>query len=156
MLSVRRMRVRTEFCRLTTQQGREVDTARWQVQDRAWREESHGGNEVLMSERLAWRFFGRRCSSGKVQLCTNSCIILALGKRVLVIYGGPGILGEQKNQEYFCIEITLNPATYVQYFGDDDMIRRGRKSKYQTFLANHSTLPTMRNNRHGSLRTLFD
>ena len=89
--------------------------ARWQVQDRAWREESHGGNEVLMSERLAWRFFGPRCSIWKVQLCTNSCIILALGKRVLVIYGGPGILGEQKNQEYCCIEIIPNPATYVRY-----------------------------------------
>ena len=74
--------------------------ARWQVQDRAWRGESHGGNEVFMSERLAWRFFGRGCSIGKVQLCTNPCIILALGKRVLVIYCGSGNLEEQKNQDY--------------------------------------------------------
>ena len=91
--------------------------ARWQVQDWAWREESHGGNEVLMSERLAWRSFGPRCSIGKVQLRTNSCIILALGKRVLVIYGGPSVLGEQKNQEYVCIGIILNPAIILMYSG---------------------------------------
>ena len=153
MLSVRQMRVRTEFCRLTTQQGREVDMVRWQVQDRAWREESHGGNEVYMSERLAWRFFVRRCYIGKVQLCTDSCIILALGKRVLVIYGGPSVLGEQKNQAYFCIEIILNPNTYVSYFGDDAMICQGRKSKLHTSLLLYSTLPTICNSRHGSLRT---
>ena len=44
---------------------------RWQVQDQAWREGSHGGNEAVMSKRLVWRCFGGGCSTGKVQLCTK-------------------------------------------------------------------------------------
>ena len=108
---------------------------RWQVQDQVWREGSHGGNEVFMSKRLVWRCFGGDILLGRCNRAQNSCIILtillALGKRVLVIYGGHGILEEQKRQYYLCIEVTLNPATYSSmYFEDDDMIRRGRKSKY--------------------------
>ena len=119
---------------------------RWQVQDQAWREGSHGGNEAVMSKRLVWRCFGGGVLLGRCNCAQNSCIILiillALGKRVLVIYGGHGILEEQKRQYYLCIEVILNSATYCSmYFEDDDMIRRGRKSKYHTFLLNHASLP---------------
>ena len=106
--------------------------------------------------------FWRGCLLGKCSYAQNSCIILAislaLGKRVLVIYGGHGILEEQKRQYYLRIEVILNLATYCGIFGikDDDMIRRGRKSKYHASLLNHATLPTMYRDKYGSLRTWFD
>ena len=62
--------------------------ARWRVQDQAWREGSHGGNEVVMSKRLVWRCFGGNVLLERCNCAQNSCIILAtslaLGKRVLV------------------------------------------------------------------------
>lgn len=122
--------------------------ARWRVQDQAWREESHGGNEVFMLKRLVWLCLGGDVLLGRCNCAKNSCIILiihlALGKRDRVIYGGYGILEEQKGQYYLCIEVILDPATYCSlYLGDDDMIRRGRKSKYHTSLLNYAILPTM-------------
>ena len=90
--------------------------AKWQVQDQAWREGSHGGNEVVMSKRLVWRCSGGDVLLGRCNCAQNSCIILAislaLGKRVLVIYIGHCILEEQRRQYYLCIEVTLNSATY--------------------------------------------
>ena len=87
---------------------------KWQVQDQAWREGSHGGNEVFMSKRLVWRCFGGDVLLGRCNCAQNSCIILAillaLGKRILVIYGGHGILEEQKRQYHLCIEVILNPG----------------------------------------------
>ena len=52
--------------------------AKWQVQDQAWREGSHGGNEVVMSKRLVWRCSGGDVLLGRCNCAQNSCIILAI------------------------------------------------------------------------------
>ena len=86
---------------------------KWQVQDQAWREGSHGGNEVFMSKRLVWRCFGGMFYwEGAIvhKIHVLYWLLLALGKRILVIYGGHGILEEQKRQYHLCIEVILNPG----------------------------------------------